>query len=277
MSDLAALYRRVSTDKQDESLLAQERRVADYCTYKRLQPSDALTFADPDTSGRTPLAERDGGAALLQRLEWGGVSHVVVAKLDRLGRSARDVLNTLEIFDRLGVCLHIVDMGGDTVTTQGHMGRLILSIFASIAEWEVAEIRDRTKKVLVAKAQRGELTGHVPYGWDCIYTFADGFQHTSPRALNFNKDAAGIALLSAHGIVVSKQMTPNPAEQQVRDDVRQWRAWGHKLEPIANKLNTLGIRTKHGGTWSAGNVMKLLVKSSAEQHGRKTLTTDAHG
>jgi len=37
---------------------------------------------------------------------------VVVAKLDRLGRKATDLLKTVEMLDEMKIVLHIVDLGG---------------------------------------------------------------------------------------------------------------------------------------------------------------------
>lgn len=276
MSEMAALYSCASGDHLDEPLLAQKRRVADYCADKHLETSEALTFNDSDTSFRIPLTEREGGAVLLQRILLGDVSHVVVAKFDPLGRSVNEVLNMLKIFDEARVCLHIVDVGGDTITTQGHMGRLVMNIFASIAKWDVAEIRDRTIEVLHAKARRGELTGTVPFGWDCVYAFADGYEHTSSRALNFNPqrrnskqefatDDEAIILSQLHGVMTSRRIVRNEAEQAVIADARQWRSIGSSLRAIAYRLNELGIRSKLGVEWSAGNVVKLLNKTTVEK------------
>ena len=133
---LAALYRRVSTDHQDGSLQVQEKRVLDYCAFKGLTTHASLMFSDPDTSGRIPMHERDGGRCLLNRLRAGDVRHLVVAKLDRLGRNVRDALGVLETLRDQRIILHITDFGGETISTQGHMGKLILTVLLAVAEWD---------------------------------------------------------------------------------------------------------------------------------------------
>jgi len=269
----AALYRRVSTDHQDGSLEVQEKRSLDYAAYKRLIIRDALTFADPDTSGSIPLADRPGGHALLGRLQHGDVKHVIVAKLDRLGRNTKDFLTTIDHLTKLGITLHIADFGGDSMSTQGHWGRMILTILAAVAEAELGEIQDRTRKRMRLKFDKHELTGNVPFGYDCLYTFADRSTLLSREALS-TRPASGhySAAFAARGPVLSKLLVPNADEQHY---IRRMDTWRHrdgwKLEQIAEALNTWGIQTKLGGTWSAGQ-MDSVLKS---RHTARLLQTSA--
>ena len=261
--DSTALYKRVSTDHQDGSLDLQEKRALDYCTFKRLTPHDALTFADPDTSGRTPMMDRVGGRALLNRLALGDVRHLVVAKLDRLGRNVRDALSVLETLKQHDVTLHITDFGGESITTQGHMGRLILTVLLAVAEWEVEEIRDRTTKQLRARFNRGELTGNVPFGFDCVYTFADGRQETHHQALT--------AAQLAGQTVTRKALIPNEPEQETIRRMHALRTQGLALNKIADHLNQLGLVTKLGRPWQTGTVDSVLKS----RHTQRVLQTPA--
>lgn len=265
MTTPAAVYRRVSTDHQDGSLELQERRVLDYAQFKQFTTDEALTFADPDTSGRTPMLDRNGGCALMNRLKHGDIKHVVIAKLDRLGRNVRDALGVLETFKQLGVTLHIVDLGGESITTQGHMGKFILTLLLTVAEWEVEEIRDRVTKQLRKRFDDMQLTGKVPYGYDCEYVFADGTRHASPRALNESE----LKLICA-AAVTSKPLVVNETEQAVIYRMSAMR-WGtslptinhqpstiHSLKFIADWLNSQGITTKLGKPWQCGSVDGVL-------------------
>ena len=271
--ELAAVYRRVSTDRQDESLILQEKRVTDYAVYRKLEIRDGLTFSDPDTSGVIPMMDRDGGRALINRLRLGDVKHLVVAKLDRIGRNTRDALGVLEFLKQNNITLHITDFGGETVSTQGHMGKLILTVLFAMAEWEAGEIKDRTLKIMRGKFDRMELTGNVPYGFDAQYTFAD----RSAAALS----ASNLVEIEAlHGKCARKQLVPNLAEQTV---IRQLHAWRHtpdagradeltsytKVAAMANKERDrlCGLsdpdgariwRPKQGGDWTCGQVSSVL-------------------
>lgn len=272
MNDKALIYGRLS--KGDASLESHEKRNVDYCAYKQF--AIERRFEDEDTSGGIALLERNGGRALFNRLRQGDIRHVVVAKLDRLGRYARDVLKTIETLQEMGVVLHIVDFGGDTISTQGHMGKLILTIFAGIAEWERSEIRDRVQKRMDHKFNRGELTGNVPYGFDALYTFADRHEHTSPKALNRDELAP---LITAHGPVQSKLLVDNPGEQQWVRRIAEMRKTMN-LNQLAQWLNANGVKPKlpagtliksHGhniissGRWSTGNVDSLLKSRHTEK------------
>lgn len=257
----AAVYRRVSTDHQDGSLALQEKRVNDYAQFSQLTIRDGLTFSDPDTSGRTPIMERNGGRALLNRLRVGDVKHVIVAKLDRLGRNAKDALGTLEFFEQHGVTLHITDLGGQSISTQGHMGKFILSILLCVAEWEASEIRDRTTKIMRGKFDRMELTGNVPFGFDAEYTFKDG--HIE-QVFSVYSAAQLVDLESRHGACVSKLLVPNEPEQAV---IRQLKAWRDverlpgvptSYTTVAAQANAAGYRTKQGGEWQCGHVTSVL-------------------
>lgn len=268
-SSAAAIYRRVSTDHQDGSLALQEKRVNDYATYKQLTTTEGLTFSDPDTSGRTPIMDRDGGRALLNRLKLGDVKHLLVAKLDRLGRNVRDGLKTVEFLKQHGITLHITDFGGEAFTTQGHVGRFFLTMLLAMSEWEVEEIRDRTLKSARDKFDRNELTGNIPFGFDCVYTFADGLEETHSKVLSAKELLGRVA--------VSKILIANEVEQHVIRLMHQLRHTPSpmrsttSLKGVAEHLNSRGYRTKLGAAWSTGTVDSVL----SSRHTQKVLQTSA--
>jgi len=263
-ANLAALYRRVSTDHQDGSLELQEKRVLDYCAFGQLAVCEGLTYSDPDTSGRTPMMDRLGGRACLNRLKLGDVRHLVIAKLDRLGRNVRDALSVLDFLKEHNVTLHITDFGGETITTQGHMGRMILTVMLTIAEWEVEEIRDRTIKRMRAQFAKGELTGNVPFGWDCLYVFASDIPSLiSPHALSAGELGDRKPL--------SKTLVDNPGEQNTIRLMVSLRTSGLALNKVAEHLNQLGLLTKLGRPWQTGTVDSVLNS----RHTAKLLQTPA--
>ena len=271
--NLAAIYRRVSTDHQDGSLALQEQRVNDYAAFKGLTVSEGLAFSDPDTSGSTAMAERTGGRALMNSLRQGDVKHLIVAKLDRLGRNVRDALGVLEYCEEHGIVLHIADFGGDAMSTQGHMGKLIITVLLAVAEWELGEIRDRTQKRMDHKFNAGELTGNVPFGFDCEYTFADGTTHPSTEALS----AAELApFIKDHGPITSKKLDSNYAEQELIQFMADLRATTTQpvdsftpipmsYTAIAATMNDRGTRTKQGQPWACGNVRSVLLSRHTQR------------
>src|SRR5579859_2805250 len=160
-SPSAVVYGRVSTEQQTTS--TQEARCKEYLQYKHLPL--AAEYYDDDVSGSVAIWERPQGKQLRARLKDGIIKHLVVAKLDRLGRKATDLLKTIELLDSMGVILHIVDLGGDSLSTQGAASRLMFTVLAGMAEYERELIRDRITRQLAVKRDKGELCGTEPYGW----------------------------------------------------------------------------------------------------------------
>jgi len=267
--ELAAIYRRVSTDKQDDSLELQEKRTLDYARMKGLIVDEIHTFSDPDTSGGIPITNRKGGRLLMNQLKAGGIKHLIVAKLDRLGRNVRDGIAVLEFCQQNDIAVHIVDLGGETITTQGHIGRMILTMLWAVAEWELGEIRDRTRKQMQSLFDQHKLTGNVPYGWDCAYQFADGTQLLRSQSIPAT-ELAGLEQL--HGKAV-KKLVDNLEEQSVIYWMAGAAGTGCKREHIANDLNKRGLKTKLGRDWQIGHVTSVLHN----RHTRRLLQPTPNG
>jgi DNA invertase Pin-like site-specific DNA recombinase len=81
---------------------------------------------------------------------------LVVWKLDRLARSTRQLLETVEMLERRGIELKILTQNIDTANAGG---RLIFTAFSAIAEFEREIIRERTRAGLDAARLRGRKGG----------------------------------------------------------------------------------------------------------------------
>jgi DNA invertase Pin-like site-specific DNA recombinase len=81
---------------------------------------------------------------------------LVVWRLDRLGRSLKHLIETVERLEALGVGFRSVTEAIDT-TTSG--GKLVFHIFAALAEFERTLIRERTRAGLKAARARGRQGG----------------------------------------------------------------------------------------------------------------------
>ena len=84
---------------------------------------------------------------------------LVVWKLDRLARSLKQLIETVEEFGERGIGLRSLTEAIDT-TTAG--GKLVFHIFAALAEFERGVIRERTLAGLQAARARGRLGGRPP-------------------------------------------------------------------------------------------------------------------
>lgn len=81
---------------------------------------------------------------------------VVAVRLNRLGRSVKNLIELIERIQKAGADVHVLDQGIDTRTPAG---KLIFHIFAALAEFEAAVIRERTMDGLIAARARGHMGG----------------------------------------------------------------------------------------------------------------------
>ena len=84
---------------------------------------------------------------------------LVVWKLDRLARSMKQLIETVEELDERGISFKVIREAIDT-TTPG--GKLTFHIFGALAEFERSLIRERTTAGLAAARARGRTGGRPP-------------------------------------------------------------------------------------------------------------------
>lgn len=84
---------------------------------------------------------------------------LVVWKLDRLARSTKQLIETIESLEKKNIGFKSLTESIDTTTTSG---RLVFHIFASLAEFERNLIRDRTIAGLAAARRLGRKGGRPP-------------------------------------------------------------------------------------------------------------------
>jgi DNA invertase Pin-like site-specific DNA recombinase len=99
-------------------------------------------------------AERKGLKECLEYVRAG--DSIVIYKLDRLGRSLKELLNLVEDLEKRGVNLIIMSQNIDTSTSSG---RLMFQMFGMIAEFERELIRERTMVGLKSARARGRVGG----------------------------------------------------------------------------------------------------------------------
>lgn len=146
------------------SLEAQEKILRDYALNHGFEIVELII--DSAVSAGKAIARRPGGAKLTQLVKDKAVSHVIALKLDRLFRSVKDTLSTVEGWDQAGIALHLVQMGGSSLDTTSPMGRLFLTMTASFAELERSSTSERIKTVKSHCASEGRyLGGAKPIGW----------------------------------------------------------------------------------------------------------------
>jgi len=221
----ALAYVRVSTTEQARegvSLDAQEDRIRAYCKMSGF--SLATVIREEGVSAAKLLANRPGGQQITDIVATKHVRHVVALKLDRLFRDAVDALNQTRAWDRAGIALHLVDMGGQTLNTATAMGRMFLTMTAAFAELERNLIAERTQAALLYKKSKRLVYGAVPYGYS---RYGDALK------------------------VIEMEF------DRIRQ-IQEWHARGWPLRKIADSLNGRRVRTKHGRRWHASTVRYIL-------------------
>jgi DNA invertase Pin-like site-specific DNA recombinase len=89
-----------------------------------------------------------------------GGDTIVVWKLDRLARSTRDLLNTMETISEAGGKFQ--SLSEPWANTNSYVGKMIMTVFAGIAEFERDLIHERTGAGREAAKQRGVQFGRPP-------------------------------------------------------------------------------------------------------------------
>ncbi len=140
---------RASTRKQQASPEVQAEMIRKHCAAVQL-PEPTILDEPLGTSGRTTdFRHRPQGRWLLLHAQPGDV--LVVTKLDRLGRTARDILDTLEQFAKRNVRVIVIQfLGGQNIDMDSTVGRLVVIFFAGLAQFEADMIGERTAEALSA-------------------------------------------------------------------------------------------------------------------------------
>jgi site-specific DNA recombinase len=108
--------------------------------------------------------DRPGLQRLIADIEAGKIDAVVVYKVDRLSRSLLDFAKLMETFDKHQVSFASITQQFSTGTS---MGRLVLNVLLSFAQFEREIISERTRDKIAATRRRGKWCGGLPLlGYD---------------------------------------------------------------------------------------------------------------
>ena len=141
-------YCRVSTVDQTTANQVQEIAGAGF----NVDPRRVVTEA---VSGSLAALLRPAFAKLMDRLEEGDV--LIVTKLDRLGRDTIDVVSTVDRLAKMGVRVHCLALGGADLTSAA--GRMVMTVLASVAQFERDLIVERTQAGLARVKAEGKTLG----------------------------------------------------------------------------------------------------------------------
>jgi site-specific DNA recombinase len=163
-----AIYTRKSTEEglQQEfnSLDAQRESAEAYIKSQAHEGWSCLDDRYDDGGFSGGNMERPALQRLLADIEAGKVHTVVTYKVDRLTRSLLDFAKILETFDRHQVAFVSVTQQINSATS---MGRLMLNVLLSFAQFEREIISERTRDKMAATRRKGKWCGGAPLlGYD---------------------------------------------------------------------------------------------------------------
>ncbi|HOS06356.1 MAG TPA: recombinase family protein [Syntrophorhabdaceae bacterium] len=148
-----AIYARVSTDRQStESQLNALREYAG----KRAWAISKEYIDEGYTGSNT---KRPAFTAMMADAKKRKFDVLLVYKLDRLSRSLKDLITTLDDLKSMGIDFISYDNGLDTTTPTG---RLIFNVVGAVAEFEKDIIRERVRAGLENAKRKGKRLGRPP-------------------------------------------------------------------------------------------------------------------
>jgi site-specific DNA recombinase len=163
-----AIYTRKSTEEgleQEFNSLDAQRESAE--AFIRSQAHEGWTCLPEryDDGGFTGgNMERPALQRLLADIRAGKIDCVVTYKVDRLSRSLLDFARMMETFEQHGVSFVSVTQQFNTATS---MGRLVLNVLLSFAQFEREIIAERTRDKMAATRRKGKWSGGTPVlGYD---------------------------------------------------------------------------------------------------------------
>src|SRR3981081_4069661 len=163
-----AIYTRKSSEEgldQDFSSLDAQRESAQAYIQSQAQAGWlCLPERYPDGGFTGGNRARPALARLLADIAAGRIDAVIVYKVDRLSRSLLDFARMMETFERHQVAFVSVTQQFNTATS---MGRLILNVLLSFAQFEREIISERTRDKIAAARRKGKWSGgHPLLGYD---------------------------------------------------------------------------------------------------------------
>lgn len=223
---VCAIYARVSTDKQGESVSHQISLLKDYVKHRGSDwiINEAYIYRDDAVSG-TMITKRTAIQQMMSDARQGLFDTILFKGISRFSRDLVDAVNMLRIFRSLNVRVISYEENYDSSKSDDDF---LFTIYAAVAQQESQKIGIRVRLGQYELAKKGKwIKGIPPIGYDL---------DSDTKVLVINDKEAPIV--------------------QMIFDLYTNRSVGMKL--IAQYLNERGYRTKFGRLWSGVTVGKVL-------------------
>jgi DNA invertase Pin-like site-specific DNA recombinase len=122
------------------------------------------TYEDSGISGRIPFNERKSALKLLNDIKDGRIKEVRVLRIDRLGRSVSDIINTINIIHSFGVPITSISEGITTLDEKGNQTPttgLLINVLSSLSEFFYHQNREKTLMGIELAKKQGKYRGRI--------------------------------------------------------------------------------------------------------------------
>ena len=151
-------------------------------------------YKDEGVSGRLEFKLRPAGARLLEDCRKGLISKVVVLRIDRCGRSTKDIIDTLSTLNELKIPLTSLNEGITTLDENGNQTPttgLLINLLSSLSEFFYHQNREKTMAGIErAKLNPEKYRGRVPGSKEKTSTFLE--KQKSKKIIEMLKNGNGV-------------------------------------------------------------------------------------
>jgi len=215
-------YCRVSSDKQVDvgmSLEVQEFQIRKYAELYEIRLGEIIV----DAGESAKSLKRPGMQRIIELMDSGLCSGVLVVKLDRLTRSVKDLCHLLERYFFKNKVLISVQ---EKIDTNSAMGRMVMNVVMSISQWEREATSERTRAVLQHKKAKGERVGNIAFGYK----------------------------LALDGVHLEEHLR----EQEILEVVTLMRKSGMTLNEISKDVRLRGYQSRNGKPFGISSIHAML-------------------
>jgi site-specific DNA recombinase len=183
-------------------------------------------YADEGLSGKN-IVDRPAINRLIADVKSGRVNNVLVFKVDRLTRSTKNLLELVELFEDCNCTFNSLT---ESIDTDSPSGRMFLKIIGIFAEFERENLIARVKMGLERKVKEGYTIANavISYGY---------FKEPRQRVQSIHPEESEI----------------------IKEIFSRYAYQNHSMNAIAKELNTRGIPTKTGVSWSPATIRAILI------------------
>lgn len=153
MKTKVCLFVRVSTDQQD-----YQRQISDLTKLAEKNNYEIVETIAEKISGAKSNSERKGINELVEKAKAGKFQKVLVTEISRIGRSPKDVIETIDFLTELKISVMIQDMGIETLDNNGNTS-FLSEMLVHIASLFSKNERTVLKSRIVSGMRAAKLNG----------------------------------------------------------------------------------------------------------------------